>query len=355
MSTPKNSEESLIINFNYEFNQKKYIFSLYDIGNDSIKIISRENSDNNDDLFHLNKFGIILKLEELKNLHRYFRMFDAFEDAKSYIEDLCKAGSIKIIEAKENEMTIKLDLRTVQNDFMIICLNKMKYNESEELASLIKGYRQQNKEIKELKNTINDLKNIISNLNIRIEKLEGKIENKENILINGIKSNIIKNNEEKRLLFEAISNQTYNLSLKSLYNSEIDGENVEKLKQAYLAKNDIIILVKTKKNKRFGGYVHEAFQISGGFEQSDKKAFLFNLDKMKIYKSKGGPLSIWNYESNSIDFGTGTDLRIFHEFFHKQSYTNQSTVDYNYDEKYSLNGEKFFDIKYLEIYQIIFN
>jgi hypothetical protein len=45
MSTPKNSEESLIINFNYEFNQKKYIFSLYDIGNDSIKIISRENDD----------------------------------------------------------------------------------------------------------------------------------------------------------------------------------------------------------------------------------------------------------------------------------------------------------------------
>ena len=76
---------------------------------------------------------------------------------------------------------------------------------------------------------------------------------------------------------------------------------------------------------------------------------------MKIYKSKGGPLSIWNYEGNSIDFGTGTDLRIFHEFFHKQSYTNQSTIDYNYDEKYALNGEKVFDIKYLEIYQIIFN
>ena len=102
MSTPKNSEESLIINFNSEFNQKKYLFSLYDTGNDSIKIISRENDDNVDDLYQTNKFGIVLKLDELKNLHRYFRMFDAFEDAKSYIEDLCKADSIKIIEAKEN-------------------------------------------------------------------------------------------------------------------------------------------------------------------------------------------------------------------------------------------------------------
>ena len=52
---------------------------------------------------------------------------------------------------------------------------------------------------------------------------------------------------------------------------------------------------------------------------------------MKIYKSNGGPNSIWNYEGNSIDFGGGTDLRVFHEFFHKQNYTNQSTNDYNYD------------------------
>jgi len=156
MSKLIHSEESLIINFNSEFNQKIYVFSIYDTGNDSIKIISRKNDDNVDDLFQTNKFGIVLKLDELKNLHRYFRMFDAFEDAKSYIEDLCKADSIKLIEAKENEITIKLDLRTVQNDSMIICLNKMNYNEKEEIALLIKGYKQQKKEIKELKNTIND-------------------------------------------------------------------------------------------------------------------------------------------------------------------------------------------------------
>ena len=77
---------------------------------------------------------------------------------------------------------------------------------------------------------------------------------------------------------------------------------------------------------------------------------------MKIYKSNGGPNSIWNYEGNSIDFGGGTDLRVFHEFFHKQNYTDQiSTLDYNYDEEFALNGEKFFEVKYLEIYQVIFD
>ena len=168
-------------------------------------------------------------------------------------------------------------------------------------------------------------------------------------------SNIIKNNEEKKLLFEAVSAQINNLSLKLLYNSEIDGENVEKLKQAYLNKNDIIVLVKTKKDKRFGGYAHKVFKISENFKQADDKAFLFNLDKMKIYKSKGSFFSIWNYNGNSIDFGSGTDLRIFHEYFHKQNYTNQANDDYNYDEKFALNGEKNFDIKYLELYQVFFN
>lgn len=157
------------------------------------------------------------------------------------------------------------------------------------------------------------------------------------------------------MLFKAISTQEDNISLKLLYNSKIEGENAEKLKQAYLGKNDIIVLVKTKKDKRFGGYAHEVF-FSRSFEHSDNKAFLFNLDKMKIYKSNGGPNSIWNYEGNSIDFGGGTDLRVFHEFFHKQNYTDQiSTLDYNYDEEFALNGEKFFEVKYLEIYQVIFD
>ena len=56
-----------------------------------------------------------------------------------------------------------------------------------------------------------------------------------------------------------------------------------------------------------------------------------------------------------MDFGTGTDLRIFHEFFNKNNYTKQINNDYNYDEDYALNGEINFQVKYLEIYKIIFN
>ena len=198
------------------------------------------------------------------------------------------------------------------------------------------------------------MNNIITDLTKRISILEANSGNKRIEIRN---SNIIKSNEELMLLFNAISSNPNNLSLQLLYDSNIEGENSEKFKSSYLNKNDIIIFIKTKKDKRFGGYTHEAFKNIEGFEKKDLKAFLFNLDKMKIYKSKGGNNSIWNNNGNSMDFGEGTDLRISHNFFQndKNTYTNPCICDYDYDEKFALNGEKFFEIKYLELYKINFN
>ena len=156
------------------------------------------------------------------------------------------------------------------------------------------------------------------------------------------------------LLFKYISPNPNNLSLELLYNSEIEGENKDKFKSAYMNKNDIIIFIKTIKNKRFGGYAHEIFDEKLD-KKTDLKAFLFNLDKMKIYKSKGGPWSIWDQCGNSIDFGAGTDLRIFHEFLKNKNYTKPNDGDYYYDEKYALNGEEFFHVKYLELYKVNLN
>ena len=349
-NTPKPKEESLITKLNLEYNKKMFNISIFDIDNDSIKILAKENND------YIN-FGISLKFEELKNLHRYFRMFDTFKQAESHIIELCNNDSIKINEIKENEIIIILDLKTVNNDKIMISLNKIKSDEKEEIAFLRKCYNQQNKEIQELKSLIINLNKRITNLENKSEnKYEYKPENKdENKKLNKILySNIIKNNEELKFLLNSIS-PTNQLSLQLLYSSELNGENTENFKSAYLNKNDIIILVQTKKGKRFGGYAHEEFQNIEDFMKIDDNAFLFNLDKMKIYKSKGGTHSIWNFEGNSIDFGTGTDLRIYHDFFHQKNYTRQNNQDYNYDETNALNGEEYFEIEFLELYKVNFN
>ena len=344
----KISLETKFMEFNLEFNNNKYIFSLYDIGNNSLKIIAKESFDNNEDAISLNKYFIILKFEELKILHKYFKMFDNFEQVKMNIMDLYEANSIKIVEAKENELSLNFDLKIVGNESMIINLTKMENDMNdinENMSYIFKCYNQQKQEIKELKNTIKDMNATISNLIERIENLENK----------STKSKIIKNDKEKMLLYKAISPQPYNISLQLLYNSEKDGENAEKFKNSYLNKNDILILIQTKKDKRFGGYVHEKFKNIEGYEMKDSKAFLFNLNKMKIYKAKEGKIVIWNNDGNSMDFGYGTDLRIFHNFLSKQNYTFPSKSDFDYDENYALNDEKNFDVKYLELYQVNIN
>jgi len=343
---PKPNAEDLIIKQDLEYHKKMFNIFLFDIGNDSIKILAKEK---NDDIISYNNYEIVLQLEELKNLHKYFRMFDNFEEAKSYIIALCKVDSFEIEEIKENELILILDLKTIKNDKMIISLNKIKIDEKEEISLLTKCCNQQNKEIQELRA-------IIGNMNERIKKLEKKL---ENIPINQksyniIYSKIIKNYEEYKFLSNAIC-KTCQISFLYLYSSEIDGENKAKFKSAYLGKNDIIVLVQTKKGKRFGGFAHEAFQNNKDFIKKDDKAFLFNIDKMKIYKSKGYFHSIWDFGHDSMDFGYGVDLRIYHEFLHKNNYTNQSNKDYDYDEDNALNGEKYFEIQYLEIYKVIFN
>ena len=57
-----------------------------------------------------------------------------------------------------------------------------------------------------------------------------------------------------------------------------------------------------------------------------------------------------------MDFGGGVDLRIYHKFLTENNYTSQTSLDYDYSgEQYPLNGEKFFSVKFLELYQVIFN
>ena len=152
---PLSNIKYLIIEFDLEFNNKKYTFNLFDIGNDTLEILAKENFDENNEIIELNKYNIILQLEELKN-------------------------------------------------------------------------------------TINQMNNIITDLMKRISILEANSENKRIEIRN---SNIIKSNEELRLLFNAISSNQNNLSLQLLYDSNIEGENSEKFKSSYINKNDIIIYI----------------------------------------------------------------------------------------------------------------
>ena len=81
---------------------------------------------------------------------------------------------------------------------------------------------------------------------------------------------------------------------------------------------------------------------------------MFSLDNMKIFKSRNNEHDIWKQTMDSIDFGPGTDLRIFYDFSSNKNYTGQCGYDFSDCQSYILNGEYNFSVDILEIYQIIF-
>ena len=395
---PIAEKEILLLNTNLEFNNFIYNFSLLGIDNHKIKLLVKEleNDNENKILLITKKYETKLDFEDLKSSYKFFKMFDNYEEAKNDFVELIKRNSVKIINIDEDELVLCIDLKTMTNNLMNVSLKKVLMSSKEmidfyisELKDKGKVIDKLNTEIKLIKDdiklkdekivnletNINDLKNRIDTLEKKISdysEVKEKIPNIEKNLNKFIESmnksntkllsnsSIIQKSEEIQLLANSISPDG-DVSFKLVYSSKLYGENSQKLKAAYIGVKDILVVVKTKKNRRFGGYAHESFEDTE-FQKKDSRAFLFNLDKMKIYKSKGTSHTIWNFNLDSIDFGYGTDLRIFHNFLSNENYTNQnhsndsSDHDFEYDEEtFALNGEKYFEILYLEIYKIKFN
>ena len=395
---PIAEKEILLLNTNLEFNNFIYNFSLLGIDNHKIKLLVKEleNDNENKILLITKKYETKLDFEDLKSSYKFFKMFDNYEEAKNDFVELIKRNSVKIINIDEDELVLCIDLKTMTNNLMNVSLKKVLMSSKEmidfyisELKDKGKVIDKLNTEIKLIKDdiklkdekivnletNINDLKNRIDTLEKKISdysEVKEKIPNIEKNLNKFIESmnkpntkllsnsSIIQKSEEIQLLANSISPDG-DVSFKLVYSSKLYGENSQKLKAAYIGVKDILVVVKTKKNRRFGGYAHESFEDTE-FQKKDSRAFLFNLDKMKIYKSKGTSHTIWNFNLDSIDFGYGTDLRIFHNFLSNENYTNQnhsndsSDHDFDYDEEtFALNGEKYFEILYLEIYKIKFN
>ena len=340
--TPRQPFDSSIIIYTQEIekDQKKYNIFLIDMGNNNLKILLEENNDNG----LSNIFIIILNFEELKNLHKYFLKFNSFEEVKLDIINLFRNNLVSIEEIKNEEIIIKFNL---ENAPMNVSLNKIDLTEKEEIILIKHNLNKKNKEINELKTKINNLEATINNLTNKINLLQPN-QNQHSLILEN--SNIFSTKKEiKFILNSIIPKEGYKkLSLKLLYDSEIEGENKEKFISSYTNKNDILILIQTKKNKIFGGYAHEAFKNYEEFNKRDPKAFLFNLNKLNIYKYKQGGSGYTIY--------CKVDLRIYHKFLTENNYTSQTSLDYDYSgEQYPLNGEKFFSVKFLELYQVIFN
>ena len=362
--------ESNLFKFELQYKSDNIDFSLIDINNSKIKLTAK--SQNNKGM--CKNFSIELTLDYLKKQNKYFKMFDNYQEFRNNFIDICKAKNIKVIKMENGELVIVIDLLIISENLLYLSLKENELSQKEQIEFLLRDSNDKDKKISELNNKIQIMEKTINELINRIESLEKDREiNQASLVKNNnfnkdvneklvketysknLDSKILLSQNEFEFLSKAISNKN-NISLELLYSSLIKGENKDELIKAYIGKNDLLFLIKTSTDKRFGGYSHESFELDK-FHKIDEKAFLFNIDNLEIYKSKGTEFSInkKNVTIDSINFGGGTDLRIFHNFFSEKNYTSPKENKYfDYKKKkFALNGEKYFEISIFELYRVI--
>ena len=112
-----------------------------------------------------------------------------------------------------------------------------------------------------------------------------------------------------------------------------------------------LVLVETTKGRRFGGFTTKTWD-GNCVKKIDNDAFVFSLDKHKIYDVHKNEFAIGGYPKFGPVF-FGCQIRIYDEFFKKGGTTCHRALNYKTKEDYELNsGEQTYIVKEIEVYDI---
>lgn len=118
---------------------------------------------------------------------------------------------------------------------------------------------------------------------------------------------------------------------------------------------NIIILIQTKKNRKFGGFSTESWDNND--EQTwkrDNQAFIFSLDDLKSYNIINPERALLCHKKNGPIFGNG-EILIPDNFFEYASSCLENNIYYKSNENsFPLTGEKEYYVKEMEAYKVDF-
>ena len=167
-----------------------------------------------------------------------------------------------------------------------------------------------------------------------------------------IRGDIIENANELELLTRKICQNKYKkISLNLLYKAIVDSDKAEIFHKKCDSANSTLVLVKSANGKRFGGFTSCKWE-GKSIEKKDEKAFIFSLDKMKIYNVIPGEDAIGCYPNFGPVF-LGCQIRIYNDFFKNGGTTFEKGLNFDTQEDYELTGGlKKFGVKDIEVYSV---
>jgi hypothetical protein len=219
-------------------------------------------------------------------------------------------------------------------------MNKNNSIKSNSKPKIIENYipieLNKNKYINEQKDNYNN----ICNYNFKGKSLED--------LIN---SSIIKSINELYLIVTSLTNYNkFDVDLptfQGIFQSALDGDSAQKFHKFCDGEANIIVMIESKDGRRFGGYTKIGFSSDGDIKKDDF-AFLFSLDKMKIYKVRKKSKAIYCNSNYGPCFGDkdNKDLQISDNYLSQNSYVGKANGSFlNMNQDYELNqGNKEFQV-----------
>ena len=211
------------------------------------------------------------------------------------------------------------------------------------------------KQISALNNRVSSLEKENINLKTKLSifekyltpQINDQIKLKEKIL-----SDIITNINELDVINKRLLRQNKRTVYTLIYKATRDGDKAEIFHTMCDSYNHTVVLIKTLKGRRFGGYTYEKWE-GEDVNKVDNRSFLFSIDKQKVYNVIRNEEAIGCYKLNGPDF-CGWQIVIQDNFLtNKQCYTGEKEMNFRTDEDYELNGgEKYFGVQELEVFQV---
>ena len=291
-------------------------------------------------------------LDDMHKLNKNLKICENINEINSFINQNIQDNKIKLKNDNEDNLKIIVsifNIRGIEEQFEI---------------NLKKQEKDENILIKELIKKVNDLLDENKNLDKKFQQANEQINCLKNIINHRMDSLII-NDENEQLLIEnrlkkikIFSNKIF-LS-RILYRATIHGDDAKTFHSLCDYKNNLLFLVKTKKNYRFGGFTTKMISPRDHDKAiRDDDSFCFSLNLKKIY-NRMKDLQIYINNEEIITFLMDI-FKIYNNFFKKESLCNDAREGKKYiyfdnqKSNYEINGgEKTFLVQELEVFEIIF-
>ena len=158
--------------------------------------------------------------------------------------------------------------------------------------------------------------------------------------------------EELELLIRKINKKNKKITFNLIYKATVDSDKAAVFHKKCDEAQKTLVLIETDKGKRFGGYTSVNWK-GNCVDKMDEDAFVFSLDKMKIYENIRGEEAIGCYPKFGPVF-LGCQIRIYDEAFQKGGTTYEKGLNYRTNEDFELTGgDRVFNVKEIEVYEVI--